>query len=76
MSKKTSIVDTVIKALGGPSKAARALGTKPSVVMNWRTRKQVPYDRVLDIEAATGISRHTLRPDIFGAASSTEGAAA
>lgn len=66
MSKKLSPVDAVIKALGGPSNAARTLGTKPSVVMNWRTRKQVPAERVLDIETATGISRHTLRPDIFG----------
>lgn len=68
MSKKSSPVDAVIKALGGPSNAARALNTKPSVVMNWRTRKQVPAERVLEIETATGISRHTLRPDIFGPA--------
>ncbi len=68
MSKKLSPVEAVIKALGGPSNAARVLGTKPSVVMNWRTRKQVPAERVRDIETATGISRHVLRPDIFGAA--------
>ena len=68
MSKKTTPVDDVITALGGPSKAAEALGiSNPSVVMNWRTRGKVPAERVLDIEAATGISRHTLRPDIFGA---------
>lgn len=74
MRKKTSPVDAVIKALGGPSKTAIALGiSNPSVVMNWRTRRQVPAERVLEIEAATGISRHELRPDIFGKA---EGAAA
>lgn len=68
MAKNTSPVDAVIEALGGPSNAARTLRTKPSVVMNWRTRKQVPAERVLEIETATGISRHVLRPDIFGAA--------
>lgn len=69
MSKKLSPVEAVIKALGGPSAAARALGiSKPSVVMNWRTRGQVPAERVLEIETATGISRHELRPDIFGPA--------
>ena len=69
MSKKTSPVDAVITALGGPSKAAVALGiSNPSVVMNWRARGKVPAERVLEIETATGISRHVLRPDIFGAA--------
>lgn len=69
MSKKLSPVEAVIKALGGPSAAARALGiSKPNVVTNWKARGQVPIERVLEIEAVTGISRHELRPDIFGAA--------
>lgn len=29
---------------------------------------QVPADRVIAVEAATGISRHVLRPDVFGPA--------
>lgn len=67
MASKLTPVEQVIEALGGPTKAAAALGLKnPSIVMNWRTRGKVPADRVLDVEAATGISRHTLRPDIFG----------
>lgn len=69
MAKKTTPVDTMIAALGGPSSAAKALGiANPSVVMNWRTRGQVPAERVLEIETVTGISRHVLRPDIFGEA--------
>lgn len=60
-------VSRVIWHLGGPTKAAATLGLKrPSVIMNWRARKQIPADKVLDVEAATGISRHVLRPDIFG----------
>lgn len=69
MANKPTPVDAVIEALGGPSKAARTLGIpKPNVVTNWKKRGQVPVERVLQIEAATGISRHILRPDIFGAA--------
>lgn len=61
-------IDRVIEALGGLTKAAAALGIdNPSVIANWRTRR-VPAERVLDVERATGISRHDLRPDIFGAA--------
>mgnify|MGYP000464507228 CR=1 FL=1 len=63
----SSSVDRVIAALGGLTKAASALGIdNPSVVANWRTRGLVPAKRAIDIEMATGISRHELRPDIFG----------
>lgn len=68
MANKLSPVEQVIEALGGPTKAAAALRlSNPSVIMNWRARGQVPAASVLDVEAATGISRHKLRPDIFGA---------
>ena len=69
MAKKLSPVEQVISALGGPTKAAAALKIdNPSVVMNWRQRGQVPADRVLEIERLTNVSRHELRPDIFGEA--------
>lgn len=62
-------VDKLIEDLGGPTKAALALGiSNPSVILNWRKRKQVPADRVLKLEELTGVSRHQLRPDIFGGA--------
>lgn len=33
----------------------------------WETgARRVPAERVVDIERITGISRHDLRPDIFG----------
>ncbi|PZP64983.1 MAG: hypothetical protein DI604_25710, partial [Delftia acidovorans] len=28
--------------------------------------KKVPAERVLEVERVTGISRHELRPDVFG----------
>lgn len=62
-------VDAAIESLGGPSKASAALGiANPSVVLNWKARGKVPANKVLEVEALTGISRHALRPDIFGKA--------
>jgi DNA-binding transcriptional regulator YdaS (Cro superfamily) len=79
MEQSASPVDKVIAAFGGLTKAATALGIdNPSVIANWRTRGQVPADKVLAVEAASRISRHELRPDIFGVAptSPKEGEAA
>ncbi len=70
MQTSISPVDKVIDALGGkPSTTAAALGIdNVSVIFNWRTRGRVPANKVLEVEAVTGISRHELRPDIFGPA--------
>jgi Putative antitoxin of bacterial toxin-antitoxin system, YdaS/YdaT len=35
-----------------------------STALRWEQRR-VPTERVLEIERATGISRHDLRPDIY-----------
>lgn len=65
----SNVVSDVIEVLGGPTKAATALGlSNPSVVMNWRKRGRVPADKVLEVEKLTGFSRHVLRADIFGEA--------
>lgn len=51
---------------GGGTGLARALGDlTPQAISQW---KVVPADRVLKVEAVTGVSRHLLRPDIFGSA--------
>ena len=43
------------------------LGVTPAMWSRWETGSRVvPGRRVLEIEALTGISRHVLRPDIFG----------
>lgn len=49
---------TVVK-----SKLARGLGITHGAVSQWGS---VPAERVLDVEKLTGISRHDLRPDIYG----------
>ncbi len=53
------------QAAGGPTGLARALCDvlTPQAISQW---KRVPADRAIDVEKATGISRHRLRPDIFG----------
>lgn len=57
---------------GRKIRLAETLGIHPSAVSQW---VQVPAERVLDVERVSGISRHDLRPDVFGPASA-EGQAA
>jgi DNA-binding transcriptional regulator YdaS (Cro superfamily) len=53
-------------AAGGPAALAKALGrVTPQAVSQW---KKIPAERVRDVERVTGISRHDLRPDVFGPA--------
>ena len=42
---------------------SKALGLAPQTISTW---KQVPPVYCLKIEALTGVSRHDLRPDIYG----------
>ncbi|BCH33237.1 hypothetical protein MesoLjLc_51670 [Mesorhizobium sp. L-8-10] len=58
------------KAIGGNTGLARALnrlGNKPTItsqaISQW---KKVPDKRALDVEKVTGVSRHRLRPDVYG----------
>jgi TorA maturation chaperone TorD len=53
-----------IDAAGGVSELARRLGISQPSVSNW---DRIPAERVLSVEAATGIARARLRPDIFDA---------
>lgn len=50
------------KAVKGGHALARLLGLTPSAVTQW---KVVPDRRVLAVEAATKVSRHRLRPDLY-----------
>jgi TorA maturation chaperone TorD len=55
-------LDEAIRAAGGISELARRLGISQPSVSNW---SRVPAERVLAVEAATGVSRAILRPDIY-----------
>lgn len=58
------------KVAGGQKPLADKIGTSQSQVWYWLTRakKGVPGEFVLRIEGATGVSRHLLRPDLYGKA--------
>ena len=55
--------DRAIRIAGGQRQLAQAIGVSYQAVQKFRVR--VPAERVLQIEAATGVSRHELRPDLY-----------
>jgi TorA maturation chaperone TorD len=57
-----------IDAAGGVSALAGALGIAQPSVSGWT---RIPADRVVAIEAATGVARNLLRPDLFVASAKT-----
>jgi len=52
-----------IDAAGGVAQLARKIGVAQPSVSNW---SRVPTQRVIAVEAATGVSRQQLRPDLYG----------
>ena len=56
-------LDRAIAAAGGVGALARKIGIAQPSVSNW---SRVPAERVLTVEAVTGVSRAELRPDLFG----------
>lgn len=62
-----AITDAVSKVPGGQAALARKLGVSPQAVNQWVAgSRPVPPKHALKIESLTGISRHELRPDVFG----------
>lgn len=69
MAKQLPSIADIIEKLGGPTKAATALGiSNPSVVLNWKARNSIPAQYVIAIEKLTQIPAGDIRPDIFGQA--------
>ena len=66
MDNQTGPIEAAIKAVGTQQALANALGIRSASISEWKARGRVLAERVLAIEAATGVSRHDLRPDIFG----------
>lgn len=65
MSAITAAIDV---CRGRQADLARKLGVSPQAVNQWvKGRRPVPVRLALVIERETGISRHDLRPDVFGA---------
>jgi TorA maturation chaperone TorD len=55
-------LDRAIDAAGGVARLARKIGISQPSVSNW---SKVPAQRVIAVEAATGVSRNDLRPDLY-----------
>lgn len=55
-------LSAAIQAAGGVSELARRIGISQPSVSNW---DKVPAERVLAVEAATGVERVRLRPDLY-----------
>src|SRR5580700_6356769 len=55
-------LDRAIDAAGGIAQLARKIGIAQPSVSNWN---RVPAQRVIAVEAATGVSRKQLRPDLY-----------
>jgi DNA-binding transcriptional regulator YdaS (Cro superfamily) len=51
-----------VEAVGGVRELARRLGISPSALLQWH---RIPADRLVQIEAVTGIPRELLRPDLY-----------
>jgi TorA maturation chaperone TorD len=51
-----------IRAAGGVTELARRIGISQPSVSNW---SRVPAERVLTVEALTGVARAILRPDLY-----------
>jgi TorA maturation chaperone TorD len=51
-----------IRAAGGVSELARQIGISQPSVSNWI---RIPAERVISVEAATGVNRAVLRPDLY-----------
>jgi TorA maturation chaperone TorD len=56
-------LDDAIRAAGGVGALARSIGISQPSISNWT---RIPAERVLSVEAVTGVDRAILRPDLYG----------
>lgn len=66
--KTASAIERICELAGGQIKVAKALEVTPQAVNLWVRTGRVPPERVLALERLSNgtISRHELRPDVFG----------
>lgn len=72
MTEPNAALLLAISRLTPPTQRALAqlIGRKPQQVNRWlRNGQPLPSKFCLIVERATGVSRHALRPDVFGSES-------
>src|SRR5262249_58529125 len=62
-------LEEAIRAAGGVGQLARQIGISQPSVSNWF---RVPAERVISVEATTGVDRAVLRPDLYGGEEGSE----
>lgn len=62
MEQQKEPLQAAANAVGGRAQLASLIGVTKSAVYQWR---RVPAERVLAVEAATGVPRQRLRPDLY-----------
>lgn len=60
---KKAALTLAIKSAGGSKAVAAAFGISRQAVEQW---DECPPLRVISLERLSGVSRHVLRPDIYG----------
>src|SRR5690349_2266375 len=61
-------LEEAIRVAGGVGALAQKIGISQPSVSNW---SRVPAERVISVEAVTGVARDVLRPDLYGNSSMT-----
>ena len=72
-TERDPIIEEAASKFGGIVAMSLALGRSRAAASQWN---QIPPEHVLEIERVSGISRHRLRPDIFGESPQSSQAAA
>lgn len=63
-----------VQRAGGQAPTARICGVSQPAVWKWlQSGKRLPAEYALALEAATGVSKHLLRPDIYPFSVAAEG---
>lgn len=71
MDRAKLLFSNSVKAFGGQAKFGKRMGVTQQLVCYWVGKGNLPADRVIEAEAAflevgINVSRHDLRPDVFG----------
>lgn len=59
---RSEALERAITEAGGVAALARTLGVSSQAISQW---ERVPAERVLEVERATKVTRHELRPDLY-----------